>query len=124
MGGMESEVTEATTDVLIESAAFEPVHIRKAARSLGIPSEASMRFEKGVDIANCDAAARRAAQLMVKYCGGTAAQGAVDVCSSIPAPARILLRAERVNHILGTSFSIAEIDQVMESLGFELEKQG
>lgn len=124
MGGMESEVTEATTDVLIESAAFEPVHIRKAARSLGIPSEASMRFEKGVDIANCDAAARRAAQFMVKYCGGTAAQGAVDICSSIPAPARILLRAERVNHILGTSFSIAEIDQVMESLGFELEKQG
>ena len=124
MGGLESEVTDATTDILVESAAFEPVHIRKAARSLGIPSEASMRFEKGVDIANCDAASRRAVQLLVKYCGGTAAKGMVDVNDGIPRPARILLRAERVNKILGTSFSIAEIDQVMEALGFELEKQG
>lgn len=75
MGGMNSEVTEQTTDILIEAAAFNPVSIRRTSRRLGIPSEASMRFEKGIDIASCDEAAKRAAQLMVKYCGGTAAQG-------------------------------------------------
>ena len=122
MGGMNSEVTENTTNILIESASFEPVHIRRAARSLGIPSEASMRFEKGVDTAGCDEAARRAAQLLVKYCGGTAAKGNIDVNDGIPQPLRIDLRAERVNHILGTDFTIAEIDETMEALGFGLEK--
>lgn len=124
MGGMNSEVTEQTTDILIEAAAFNPVLIRRTSRRLGIPSEASMRFEKGVDIASCDEAAKRAAQLMVKYCGGTAAQGKIDICSQLPQPARITLRAERVNHLLGTDFSLEEIRGVITALGFGLEEQG
>ena len=124
MGGMNSEVTEQTTDILIEAAAFNPVSIRRTSRRLGIPSEASMRFEKGIDIASCDEAAKRAAQLMVKYCGGTAAQGKIDVCSAIPQPVQIILRAERVNHLLGTSFTLDEIQGVITALGFALEAAG
>ena len=83
-----------------------------------------MRFEKGIDIASCDEAAKRAAQLMVKYCGGTAAQGKIDVCSAIPQPVQIILRAERVNHLLGTSFTLDEIQGVITALGFALEAAG
>lgn len=121
MGGMESEVTEATTEVLIEAAAFDPVSIRRTARRLGIPSEASLRFEKGVDISNCDTAARRAAQLLVKYCGATACLGAVDVCAELPAPVKVNLRAERVNQILGSKFELLEIKEVISRLGFAQE---
>ena len=125
MGGMDTEVTEQTTDILIESACFNPVSIRKTARKLGIPSEASMRFEKGVDVANCDTAARRAAQLLVKYCGGIADQGAVDVIALKYADGfiekTIALRPSRVNQILGTDFSAEEILEVMQRLGFAVE---
>ncbi|MCR4963993.1 MAG: phenylalanine--tRNA ligase subunit beta [Firmicutes bacterium] len=121
MGGYNSEVTENTRDILIESACFEPVHIRRTARRLGIPSESSQRFEKGIDAASCDLAARRAAQLLVRYCGGTAAKGAVDVCRESFAPKRILLRRAKVNALLGMDYSMEEILQVMRDLSFGLE---
>jgi phenylalanyl-tRNA synthetase beta chain len=121
MGGLESEVTPETTEVLIEAAAFDPVSIRRTARRLGIPSEASLRFEKSIDIANCDTAARRAAQLLVKYCGGIACSGVVDVCAGLPAPVKITLRAARVNQILGTNFELLEIKEVFSRLGFAQE---
>ena len=126
MGGMETEVTEKTTSVLIESACFNQVAIRKASRKLGIPSEASMRFEKGVDVASCDIAARRAAQLLVKYCGGVADCGNVDVLAEKYREGfmqkTIALRTERVNRILGTDFSTGEIVEVMHRLGFGVEE--
>lgn len=126
MGGMETEVTEATTDILIEAACFNPVSIRRASRRLGIPSEASMRFEKGVDVASCDLAARRAAQLLVKYCGGIADRGCVDVCAPKYANGfterTISLRPARVNEILGTEFTAEEIAAVMRRLSFGLDE--
>ena len=122
MGGMNSEVTEDTTDILIEAASFSPVHIRRTSRKLGIPSESSMRFEKGLDAANCDMAARRVAQLLVKYCGGTAAKGCVDVCSEKFADKQILLRQEKVNDLLGTAFSMDEINQTMGALAFDIKE--
>ncbi|MBR6824393.1 MAG: phenylalanine--tRNA ligase subunit beta [Firmicutes bacterium] len=124
MGGMETEVTDKTTDILIESACFNPVAIRRAARHLGIPSEASLRFEKGVDIAACDAAARRAAQLLVKYAGGTADKGNVDVSVAIPAEKVVRLRTAYVGELLGIYFTAAEIGEVMDSLGFKWEADG
>lgn len=124
MGGMNSEVTEATTDVLIEAACFNFTKIRQTARRLGIPSEASQRFEKGIDIANCDRAARRAAQLMVKYCGATAAKGLLDIGGQAAyAPRQITLRQARVNDLLGTAYSMEEIIGVMRCLSFVV-KQG
>ncbi len=126
MGGMDTEVTEATTDILIEAACFEPVHIRRTARRMGIPSEASMRFEKGVDVASCDLACRRAAQLLVKYCGGVAAKGAVDVRAKAYQdgfPGRqVMLKYDRVNEILGTAYTPEEIQGVMDALGFPCQE--
>lgn len=128
MGGMDTEVTANTTDILIEAACFQPVATRRAARRLGIPSEASARFEKGVDVAQADAAARRAAQLLVQYGGGVADQGAIDVrapqfANGFPEK-EIYLRPARVNQILGTAFTDAEIVDVMQRLSFEITQQG
>ena len=95
--------------------------IRRTARRLGIPSEASLRFEKGVDISNCDTACRRAVQLLVKYCGVTACVGAVDVYSEPPVPVKVNLRYERVNQILGSNFEPLEIKEVISRLGFGQE---
>ncbi|MEG1661293.1 MAG: phenylalanine--tRNA ligase subunit beta, partial [Clostridiales bacterium] len=107
-----------TTDILIEAACFDPVHIRRTSRKLGIPSEASQRFEKGLDPAGCDQAARRAAQLLVNYCGGTAAKGAVDVCAAQFGEKQILLRQERVNGLLGVNYTMEQINEVMAALSF------
>ena len=119
MGGAETEVTAQTTDVLIEAACFKPDSIRHTARGLGLISEASQRFEKGVDIANCDKAARRALQLLVKYCGAAAAAGALDVGGQdIYPPRQIRLRYQRVNDLLGADYSPRTILRVMRSLSF------
>ncbi len=125
MGGLDTEVTKETRNILIEAACFDPPHIRRTARRLGIPSESSQRFEKGVDPAGCDLAARRAAQLLVAYCGGQADQGCVDARASRYGAGfgekKIILRPARVNEILGTAFSPAEIRQVLEALAFPYE---
>ena len=126
MGGMETEVTEDTVNILIESACFDPTANRRAARRLGIPSEATQRFEKGIDVACCDVACRRAAQLLVEYCGGVADEGNVDVRAPQYAdgfPDRtVTLRPERVNFILGTSFTPEEVADVMQRLGFGVDR--
>ena len=121
MGGMDTEVTGETTSVLIESACFAQVPIRRAARRLGIPSEASLRFEKGVDIEGCDFASRRAVQMLCEYCSGEAARGSIDVRIA-PAPIKkIRLRQQRVNQVLGTQFIQTEITEVICALGFPIE---
>ena len=122
MGGLESEVTAKTTDILIESAVFDPAAIRRTARRLGIPSEASLRFEKGVDIANCDRVSQRAVQLLLQICGGRAAQGMIDVHAEIPEPKDIILRTSRVNNILGTEYTQSEIKATMDALAFPVIK--
>ena len=126
MGGMETEVTAATRDILIEAACFDPVHIRRASRRLGIPSEASMRFEKGIDVSNCDTACQRAVQLLVQYCGGVADRGVVDVRAAayqdgFPTK-QVILRPERVNQILGTGYSQEQVCQVMQALRFPYQE--
>lgn len=127
MGGLDTEVEDSTTDILVESACFNPVAIRRASRRHGIPSEASQRFEKGVDVASCDLAARRAVQFMVKYCGGVADQGLVeDIAPQYAAgftPTQVRLRPQRVNYILGTDYSEEEIREVMQRLNFAVTEQ-
>ncbi|MCL2817295.1 MAG: phenylalanine--tRNA ligase subunit beta, partial [Clostridiales bacterium] len=124
MGGRESEVAEKTTDVLIESACFNPAAIRSAARKYAIPSEASMRFEKGVDIESTDLAARRIAGLLVELCGGVAARGVLDAYSVRPKNKTIMLRTAKVNDLLGTAFRLEEIAGVMKRLAFPIEQIG
>ena len=78
MGGQNTEINDATTDVLIESAYFKPQNIRATAKKLDLRTEASYRFERGGDIGICDWASRRAAQLILETAGGQLAEGVVD----------------------------------------------
>lgn len=124
MGGLDTEVTEATKDVLIESAYFDPVSIRRTSRRFGLASEAASRFEKGLDIEGCDFASRRCAQLLVDLCGGTAARGMIDVSKHKYVKKQITLRIKRVNDILGTAYDRKEIAEVMQALAFPVEIKG
>jgi phenylalanyl-tRNA synthetase beta chain len=105
MGGLDSEVTEATREVLIESAYFHPLTIRRTAKRLGLSTEASYRFERGVDPEGLIHALERAAQLMGQVGGGRMVAGRLD---EYPAPLphpRVSLRVSRANQVLGTAFS-------------------
>jgi len=125
MGGAESEVSDATRDVLIESAAFAPGRVRRTARRLGLHSEASYRFERGVDRAGVRRAADRAARLLAELAGGGAAAGAVDV-SAGPAevPRQIAFDPARVNRLLGTRLSPEEITGLLARLEIEVTPAG
>jgi phenylalanyl-tRNA synthetase beta chain len=108
MGGLDSEVAETTTDVLIESAYFNPVVIRRTARLLNIPTEASRRFDKGVDPLGTALAADRAAAMIKELGGGTICAGAIDARQGLFARACIAMRPARVNQVLGVDLSAAE----------------
>src|SRR5690606_4888023 len=96
MGGADSEVTETTTDVLIESAYFDPVSIRKAAKALGLQTDASYRFERGVDPTAQLRAAARAAALLAEVAGGTVEAPAVDANPVPYVPRTLTVRPGRV----------------------------
>ncbi len=118
MGGAGSEVSDATTDVLIESAHFEPKRVRLAARRHGLRTEASYRFERGVDRAGIDRAADRAAQLMAELAGGEVAAGAVVAQgAAVPYTETIPFRPDRANKLLGTSLSSEEMQALLERVG-------
>ncbi|HVP29972.1 MAG TPA: phenylalanine--tRNA ligase subunit beta [Myxococcota bacterium] len=117
MGGADTEVTATTTDVLIESAAFAPARIRRTARRLGLRSEASYRFERGIDPAGVRRAADRAARLIAELAGGEAAAGAVDVAGRpLEPPRTIALDPARVNRLLGTALAAEEIASLLRRL--------
>lgn len=116
MGGANSEVDEATTTVVLESAWFDQVSIRRTGRTLGLRSEASARFERGVNPEGLPTALRRAAQLMVELCDGQALQGEIDVYPNPIAPTVVMLREEKVNGLLGTDFSSDRIEETLARL--------
>ncbi|UCE06690.1 MAG: phenylalanine--tRNA ligase subunit beta [bacterium] len=119
MGGLNSEISNETTNVLLESAYFDPANTRKTAKSLGISTDSSQRFERGVDPEGQIYAMERAAQLIQQLAGGEVAQGYID-CNPRPVPRRnIKLRVERVNHLLGTSISKEEIVDILNRLEFK-----
>ncbi len=121
MGGYDSEITEATCDVLLESANFQPSSVRAAAKKLGINTEASYRFERGADPEAVIPALDRAAQLIMELAGGTICEGIIDVYPGQREPLQIQLRPERVNFILGTALETTEIKQILSRLGFGIE---
>jgi len=124
MGGLESEVTETTTEVLIESAYFNPVSIRRTAKKLGLPTEASRRFERGIDPLGQVHAADRAAELMARFAGGKICRGAIDARESLPAAKSIRLRPARVNFLLGTDLSAATAADCLRRLEIEARNEG
>ena len=121
MGGYDSEITETTCDVLLESAYFNPSSVRATAKALGISTEASYRFERGADPGVVLTALDRAAQLIAELAGGTVCDGVVDVYPGQQPLTKIQLRPERVNFVLGTTLKAAEMAQILNRLGFDVD---
>jgi phenylalanyl-tRNA synthetase beta chain len=120
MGGAESEVTERTSTILLESANFNNASIRRTSFGLGLVSEASSRFDKGLSPDLPMPAIRRAIGLMVELAGGKAAKGIVDVYPGFSNSREpILLSEQRATQVLGIDFGITRIKETLESLGFE-----
>ncbi|MVO98938.1 phenylalanine--tRNA ligase subunit beta [Paenibacillus lutrae] len=119
MGGANSEVTEGTTNILLESARFAGPSVRKTSRQLGLRSEASLRFEKEVNPEAVISALDRAAALLVLCCGGKVAQGIVQEIGATYTHAKIALKLDRVNHYLGTDLSIQQVKEILDRLGLE-----
>lgn len=120
MGGENTEVTDQTTDVFIESAYFNPTSVRRTSTKLGLRSEASIRFEKGINMETVLTAAERAAQLMQLTGGGVVVGGAIDNYPTKHAPVTIELQLEKVNALLGTDISDEKIKEILESLNFHI----
>ena len=121
MGGANSEVSDATTDIVIESAIFDPVSIRRTAFRLGLRSEASSRFEKGQEARMARLGADRTAQLLREWAGGQIAPGRVDTMPHEPSPARVSFRPARVNRLLGTELTADEQRELLARVGVETE---
>ncbi|HEX5527492.1 MAG TPA: phenylalanine--tRNA ligase subunit beta [Solirubrobacterales bacterium] len=124
MGGQVSEVSEQTTRVLMEVATWNGTNILRTSRLLGLRSEASARFEKQLHPELTMRAQRLASRLMVELCGAKLVPGTIDVAADPPPPRRLLLRAERVEGLLGMFISQADQQAYLERLGFEVSPAG
>jgi len=124
MGGLSSEVDEATRDVLLEAANFDRVSVRRASRALRLSTEASKRFERGLDPGMTALAAIRAAALIVELAGGTAATGVADAYPGKRPPREVTTTPARVAALLGRSYPPEEIQAVLGRLGFVVERAG
>ena len=118
MGGANSEVTSDTTTVLLESAYFNGATVRKASKDHGLRSEASARFEKGVDPNRVRAAGERAAYLMAKYAGGEVLEGAAEADTLTVEPAVVSITLEKINRVLGTDLVMNDVKQIFDRLQF------
>lgn len=119
MGGQNSEINDSTTDVLIESAYFNPQNIRATSKALDLRTDASYRFERGADIGICDWASRRAAQLIQQVAGGVVLSEAIDAYPKPATPTQITLRHDQVAKLLGIEISAAEQVEFLRRLGLE-----
>ncbi len=124
MGGLDSEIDDGTVDVLLESARFDSGHISRTSRGLDLMSEASIRFERGVDVTACDSVADIAAALFEECCGAEVCPGRVDVYPEAPEPVRIRLRPERVRKLCGAPIEDAEMVRFLTRLGCTMEETG
>ncbi len=124
MGGLNSEIEDSTTRVLIESAYFNPVSIRKTAKKLGLATDASHRFERGADPEGTLRAMDRAAQLMLETGGGTLVQGYIDEHPLKVENTPILLQTAHANRHLGLQLSTEEMADLLLSVEFSVEKEG
>jgi phenylalanyl-tRNA synthetase beta chain len=123
MGGANTEISDSTKTILLEAANFNGINIRRTSTRLGLRSEASARFEKQLPAELALRAARRALQLMVELCGGTARQGFIDVYPVPQQPVRIELTAARLRQVLGIEVSTADVTRTLRALGFGCEWQ-
>jgi phenylalanyl-tRNA synthetase beta chain len=123
MGGGHSEVSQETTDVLIESAHFQPVSVLRTARRLGLRTEASIRFERGADPEAVGPAAARAAALATGWAGGIVLAGAVDV-GAVPPRKSVTIRPARATALLGSELSAADVREALARLRLPASEEG
>lgn len=123
MGGGHSEVSQETTDVLIESAHFQPVGVLRTARRLGLRTEASIRFERGADPEAVGPAAARAAALATRWAGGTVLAGAADI-GEVPPRKTVTVRPAQAAALLGTELSAADVREALARLRLPASEEG
>ena len=123
MGGENSEIVADTTDVVFESANFDGTCIRKGALALGMRTEASAKFEKGLDPMNTLPAVNRACELVELLGAGEVVDGVIDVLNYVPQPRTIRMDPERVNALLGTDISPVDMYQYLERVNIITEKK-
>jgi phenylalanyl-tRNA synthetase beta chain len=117
MGGAETEVSAATTELLIESADFDPMNVRSTSRKLALRSDSSYRFERGVDPEGIDWASRRCCELILDLCGGELATGSLDVGSKPEPRKTITLRLPQLKRIIGIDIPAEEVERILKALG-------
>ncbi len=123
MGGEGSEVSETTRDLFIECAYFDPKRVRRAARGLGLDTDASYRFQRGIDPSGLPQALKRVVELILTTAGGSLEDRALDV-NPRPASRRIVqLRVTRVTHLLGVAITPETIRNCLEPIGFQVEAE-
>ena len=121
MGGENSEIVSDTVDVVFESANFDGTCIRKGALSLGMRTEASAKFEKGLDPLNTLPAVNRACELVEMLGAGEVVDGVIDMVNSIPEPTVLALRPDKINALLGTDVSTETMQDILRSLQFGVD---
>jgi len=121
MGGLNSEIVADTADVVFESANFDGTCIRKAALSLGMRTEASAKFEKGLDPLNTLPAVDRACELVEMLGAGEVVDGVIDILNHVPHPTVLKLEPDKINALLGTEVPEAEMRSILKKLDFGIE---
>jgi phenylalanyl-tRNA synthetase beta chain len=124
MGGAAAEVGATTTEILLEAAYFEPMGISRSSKRLGLRSESSARFERGIDPNGVLTGSTRAAQLLAEVAGGRAAPGPIDQYPEPIAPRRIAVRTSRVEAVLGVELGAARVTDSLRPLGIGIEGDG
>ena len=121
MGGLNSEIIADTTDVVFESANFDGTTIRKTALALGMRTEASAKYEKGLDPLNTLPAVNRACELVELLGAGEVVDGVIDILNYVPQPTVLKLEPAKINALLGTDIPEAEMVRILRSLDFQVE---
>ena len=121
MGGENSEIVDDTTDVVFESACFDGTTIRKGALALGMRTEASAKFEKGLDPMNTLPAVERACELVELLGAGEVVDGVIDILNFVPQPTVLTLEPDKINALLGTDVAAADMADILKKLDFTVE---
>ena len=122
-GGMDSGVTDATTDIFIEAAYFDPVSVRKSARRHGLNTDSSFRFERGVDPEMGEYAVRRAAMLVKELAGGIVSSEVVDIYPQKIGPFEFSINLGRINRLIGTDIPVATAKAILTGLEIEIRSE-
>lgn len=124
MGGKETEVTTGTKDILLESAYFEPINIRRASKKFGLITESSFRFERAIDPQLPPIASNRATQLILGICGGNASKGLIDYKKDIPQTPSIRFDLPYCKRLIGIEIPKQKILSILNGLGCKVKSKG